>query len=330
MINYLRIIARPILWAGLLLALVSCSNNYVNRDVPLTHFSDSQFKNFTYSESYRVRGMPVYKIGKPYKIKGALYEPKIDYDYLEVGIASWYGPDFHNKKTANGEIFDQNSLSAAHRTLPLPSIVIVTNLENGRSVKVRVNDRGPFAKSRIIDVSKHAAEILDFTAQGTAPVRVQIVEAESRTLAKSLKGKDAILSENKTYGKLPGQGALALPTQVGADFSSIPEPDTQIALAETAQTDLTEADIEGANIEYDYKKKLFIQVGAFSDEKNIDRAVLKLSRLGYPVFVQDVEGKELKRVLLGPLATRDKDKIESLIAKTNEQGFDKAHIYLMP
>lgn len=86
-----------------------------------------------------------YKIGNPYEIAGQWYYPAVDYEYSETGIASWYGPKFHGKKTANGEIFDQYEVSAAHRTLPLPSIVRVTNLENGKSIKVRVNDRGPFA-----------------------------------------------------------------------------------------------------------------------------------------------------------------------------------------
>ena len=89
---------------------------------------------------------PIYKIGTPYKINGKWYYPAVDYDYEEIGIASWYGPGFHGKKTANGEIFDQNKVSAAHRTLPMPSIVRVTNLDNGKVLpKVRVNDRGPFA-----------------------------------------------------------------------------------------------------------------------------------------------------------------------------------------
>ena len=97
----------------------------------------------------------IYKIGTPYKINGKWYYPAVDYDYEEIGIASWYGPGFHRKKTANGEIFDQNKVSAAHRTLPMPSVVRVTNLDNGKVLpEVRINDRGPFAGNRIIDLSK--------------------------------------------------------------------------------------------------------------------------------------------------------------------------------
>lgn len=101
-----------------------------------------------------------YKVGKPYQINGVWYYPSEDYGYDETGVGSWYGPDFHGKPTANGEIFDQNGLTAAHRTLPMPSLVRVTNLENGRSIMVRVNDRGPFAHGRIIDLSRRSAQLL--------------------------------------------------------------------------------------------------------------------------------------------------------------------------
>ena len=101
-----------------------------------------------------VRSKGKYKIGKPYQSKGIWYYPKVDYSYDRTGIASWYGPGFHGKKTANGEIYDQNGLTAAHKTLPMPSLVQVTNLENGRSLRLKVNDRGPFVHGRIIDVSR--------------------------------------------------------------------------------------------------------------------------------------------------------------------------------
>src|SRR5690349_12270675 len=104
--------------------------------------------------------VPPYKLGKPYQIEGAWYYPKVDYDYSETGIASWYGPDFHGKSTANGEIFDQNALTAAHKTLPMPTIVRVTNLENGRSIEVRINDRGPFKNNRVIDLTRRGAQLL--------------------------------------------------------------------------------------------------------------------------------------------------------------------------
>lgn len=124
-----------------------------------------------------------YKIGPPYTIGGRVYRPAVDYGYVETGTASWYGPKFHGKKTANGEIFDMNAVSAAHRTLPMPSLVRVTNLDNGRVLEARVNDRGPFAKERIIDMSRAAARRLGFERQGTARVRVEILAEESRRMA---------------------------------------------------------------------------------------------------------------------------------------------------
>ena len=117
-----------------------------------------------------------YKIGVPYEIFGVWYYPHHDPDYDETGIASWYGPGFHGRTTANGEIYDQEALTAAHPTLPMPVLVRVTNLENGRSQVLRINDRGPFVDGRIIDVSRHAAERLGFRRQGTAWVRVQYLE----------------------------------------------------------------------------------------------------------------------------------------------------------
>jgi rare lipoprotein A len=124
-----------------------------------------------------------YKIGKPYQVDGAWYYPKADYDYDETGIASWYGPGFHGGNTANGEVYDQNALTAAHKTLPMPSLVRVTNLENGRSIVVRINDRGPFVNNRIIDMTQRGAQLLGFDMNGTAKVRVQVLKEESMILA---------------------------------------------------------------------------------------------------------------------------------------------------
>ncbi len=117
----------------------------------------------------------VYKLGEPYRINGRLYVPEYDPTYDRVGIASWYGDAFHGRPTANGEIFDKDRISAAHPTLPLPSRVRVTNLDNGRSIELRVNDRGPFVDDRLIDLSQAAARELGFEEQGLARVRVQFL-----------------------------------------------------------------------------------------------------------------------------------------------------------
>jgi rare lipoprotein A len=112
---------------------------------------------------------------RPYQVGGVWYTPKADPDYDEKGIASWYGEQFHNRTTANGEVFDMDLISAAHKTLPLPSIVEVTDLDTGKKLKVRVNDRGPFVAGRIIDLSKGAAKKLGTYQKGVARVRVRYI-----------------------------------------------------------------------------------------------------------------------------------------------------------
>lgn len=124
-----------------------------------------------------------YKVGNPYTVNGIRYTPAVDYDYDRTGVASWYGPGFHGASTANGERYNQDDMTAAHTTLPLPSLVEVTNLETGRKAIVRVNDRGPFVDDRIIDLSRAAAEELGVTRKGTAKVRVRVLEKESRMYA---------------------------------------------------------------------------------------------------------------------------------------------------
>ena len=139
----------------------------------------------TYEGQYR-SGRPMCKVGTPYRINGVWYYPAVDYNYDETGVASWYGEQFDQKYTANGEIFGLNELTAAHHTLPMPSIVKVTNLDNGRTLQLRINDRGPFARGRIIDVSRRASQLLGFETGGTAPVRVKIMKEESIEVAEWL------------------------------------------------------------------------------------------------------------------------------------------------
>jgi rare lipoprotein A len=116
-----------------------------------------------------------YRVGKAYNINGRTYVPAENPNYRAEGIASWYGPDFHGRLTANGEIYDMHAISAAHTTMPLPSYARVTNLENGRSIIVRVNDRGPYVRDRLIDLSIGTAKALDFYGNGLARVRVEYV-----------------------------------------------------------------------------------------------------------------------------------------------------------
>jgi rare lipoprotein A len=116
---------------------------------------------------------PHFKVGQPYQINGQWYYPRFVTEYEASGIASWYGESYHGRQTANGEIYDMHALTAAHPTLQLPSVVEVVNLENGRSLTLRVNDRGPFVDDRLIDLSFAAARELGFERQGLAQVQVR-------------------------------------------------------------------------------------------------------------------------------------------------------------
>jgi rare lipoprotein A len=140
--------------------------------------------------------LPAQKIGKPYVVNGENYYPSYEANYDKTGTASWYGPGFHGKYTASGEVYDQNDLTAAHPTLPMPSLVRVTNLENGKSAIVRINDRGPFAGNRLIDLSKKSAQTLGI--RSLAQVRVQFLEQETQeyiAMAKAKGGKIIPMSQ---------------------------------------------------------------------------------------------------------------------------------------
>lgn len=162
------------------------SNNDQNFDLKLVGDAPSENYDSIESESYS----GVYKVGQPYEIQGVSYVPEEYDDYEETGTASWYGEDFNGKDTANGEIYNMTTMTAAHPTLPLPSMVRVTNLQNNKTALVRVNDRGPFAKERVIDVSEKAAEVLGFRDQGTTEVKIELLKNETDELLKKLKIKN--------------------------------------------------------------------------------------------------------------------------------------------
>ncbi|MEZ0225036.1 MAG: septal ring lytic transglycosylase RlpA family protein [Alphaproteobacteria bacterium] len=181
-----------------------------------------------------------YKIGNPYRVGSVWYYPHEDFNLVETGIASWYGPDFHGHKTANGEIYDQNEMTAAHRTLQMPSLVRVTNLENGRSVVVRINDRGPYARGRLIDVSKRAAELLGFIGKGTARVRVEVLPKESRDIAEAAKrGTDTsklALANLDKYDTQTTPQAQPVMAAVPAQPVQVASLDSDSSLPESLQT----------------------------------------------------------------------------------------------
>jgi rare lipoprotein A len=169
----LRLLARLAALAACSLALANCSGG----------LSGKLGSKYGVAASARVvepgepvpKGGGVYRVGKPYTVAGKTYVPEEDTSYKAEGLASWYGDDFHGRYTANGEIFDMNSISAAHPTMPLPSYARVTNLRNHRSIVVRVNDRGPYANNRIIDLSVKTAKLLGFYGQGLTKVKVEYV-----------------------------------------------------------------------------------------------------------------------------------------------------------
>jgi rare lipoprotein A len=172
-IGQLSRVARLLALGASSLALANCSSGLSSKVDP----------KYGVSASARVveRGEPVpkgggvYRVGKPYTVAGRVYVPEEDPHYTAVGLASWYGDDFHGRYTANGEIFDMESISAAHPTLPLPSYVRVTNIANKKSIVVRVNDRGPYVGNRVIDLSVKTAKLLGFHGHGVAKVKVEYV-----------------------------------------------------------------------------------------------------------------------------------------------------------
>ena len=158
------------------------------------------------------KGGGVYRIGKPYEVAGRTYVPEENINYSAVGMASWYGDDFHGRYTANGEVFDMNSISAAHPTLPLPSYVRVTNLANNHSIIVRVNDRGPYTGGRLIDLSVKTARLLGFHGQGLARVKVEYVGRAP------LEGSD----DRKLMATLRENSPAVSPIQVAASKAFAP------------------------------------------------------------------------------------------------------------
>jgi len=199
------------------------------------------------------------KLGKPYSVNGRTYVPRDERDYQESGVASWYGPGFAGKRTANGEIFDPNELSAAHRTLPLPSYVEVTNRDNGRSVVVRVNDRGPFARDRIIDLSRRAAQLLGFDARGTAPVLVRRVYPKGAPVASAPDASVSLPRETPLYVQI---GAFADAARAGSLARSL--GDIGPALLQQGPDGLTR-----------------VRLGPFAGQMDAQRALSAVHAAGY-------------------------------------------------
>jgi rare lipoprotein A len=222
--------------------------------------------------------------------------------YVERGVASWYGPGFHKVRTSIGETYDMYGMSAAHKTLPLPAYVRVTNLQNGRSIVVRVNDRGPFVGNRIIDLSYTAASKLDMLRNGTAMVEVRSLDAA------------------------PAPAAAPEAPITAADSAPAAAPLTASPLEATSPA----APVAGSTVvQVAVPAALFIQAGAFSDPKNAERLVEKLRGGGYgTIFVRDNEiaGRRMYRVRIGPVpSVAEYDRIVAALARV---GVHDAHLAL--
>jgi rare lipoprotein A len=257
-----------------------------------------------------------YKIGKPYQVNGIWYVPREQPNYDEVGVASWYGDAFNMRPTASGEIFDMNAVSAAHTTLPLPCIVEVTNLENGRRLKVRVNDRGPFVGQRIIDLSHEAARELGFDRKGLARVRVRYV-GPAPLLGSGAGVRVARTAPapkpQRTVPPAPAGGPYPYGEQ--ATFTAGPAPARPVEVA-PATTMVAETAAGPA-----YR----IQAGAFSEEARARRAAAQLATVGEAV-IEPVQrgGTTLYRVVVpGP---QDELQAYNLRKRVADAGFADATV----
>ncbi|AWK87001.1 septal ring lytic transglycosylase RlpA family protein [Azospirillum thermophilum] len=285
-------------------------------------------------------GLPtsgIYKVGKPYQVNGVWYYPSEDYSYDETGIGSWYGPGFHEKTTANGELYDQNELTAAHKTLPMPSLVRVTNLENGRSIVVRINDRGPFVNGRVIDLSRRGAQLLGYESVGTAKVRVQILAEESRAIAAAARqGTPApILAE--TEGPPPkaaprskvevagasGPVSNGRPASSGVVGAPVPPPSTVPGAVVGGR--FVPAPVV-VDMPVKSQENIFVQVGAFGSAENVARVRARLAAIGQQAVVTPtMAGRQrLDRVRVGPL--QSVDQADSVLNQILQAGLTEAKI----
>ncbi len=268
-----------------------------------------------------------YKIGKAYQVAGVWYYPQEDFNYDETGIASWYGPNFHAKLTANGEVFDQNAVTAAHKTLQMPSVARITNLENGRSIIVRINDRGPFVNGRILDLSRRSAQLLGMEGQGTAKVRVQVLNEESRVLAGKLK-PDTTGNEPKVAQAAPRGSVVAetLPPPPGAHSklatpelaSSAPTQPQRGMTADAVDRELATQEVKTVPV---HATNIYVQAGSFARHDNALRVQARLSAVGKAQVQQaNVQGKPVFRVRLGPLASvEDADRVLDAVVAAGER-----------
>jgi len=300
--------------------------------------------------AHRPPGQPVYRI-EPYQVKGVWYTPRADYSYDETGTASWYGPGFDQQLTADNELYDMNQLSAAHKTLPLPSVVEVTNLQNNRSLRLRVNDRGPFVDGRIIDLSRRAAQLLGFETVGTAPVRVRILREESIQVAEAaMHGETGhtMLAQAAPSSPAPAPRSEPPPlapvaaAQPPPSAPPLPMPAPRPAIASTSPgywpTLITPAHAETLRPPVAPRPavaatpaarrssgRIFVQAGTFAVPENAQRVRARIAALGSVEIVRTAaRGSELYRVRLGPVASEAA--AARLLGKVVDSGYPGARV----
>ncbi|MCC6597430.1 MAG: septal ring lytic transglycosylase RlpA family protein [Alphaproteobacteria bacterium] len=268
-----------------------------------------------------------FKVGSPYRVGGQWYNPTETYDYTQTGIASWYGPGFHGKKTANGETFNMNELTAAHKTLQMPSLVRVTNLENGRSIIVRINDRGPFSRGRVIDMSKKSAELLGFKNKGTAKVRLQVLTEESKAIAmaakegQSTKGYEVAMN-NQGQSQSASQPPAQIMSPAASPVPAVEEADIQTQIPGHVRAGRFYPDpiVQQFSVP---PTSIFVQVGSFSDSANANKLSAKLQSFGSAhVSPALVSGRNFYRVRFGPLGSVQQ--ADSLLTDLVRAGYGDA------
>lgn len=312
--------------------------------VSLTSCAEIELGSHLWKETGGYGHQGNFKVGKPYQIDGKTYVPEERYNHTETGVASWYGPGFHGKSTANGEKYNSGELTAAHRTLQMPSLARVTNLENGRSIVVRINDRGPFSRGRVMDVSERAAELLGFKNKGTARVRIDVLADESRQIASAAKaGRDvrgyevalnSRVTETRSDAPVGAVASEPLPGPAGSATISANEP-ARLPEDEHPPPGWRESGVRGhmtdgvfypdpiVSAQAISPTDLFVQIGAFADSANAQNAEAKLKSLGN-AFVTPVQvnGRTLYRVRIGPVSTVDQADI--LLNRVVDTGFQDA------
>ncbi len=276
---------------------------------------------------------PAYKVGDPYQVDGVWYYPKEQPDYDTTGIASWYGQDYQGKPTADGEIFDRNAVTGAHPTLPMPTNVRVTNLENGRSIVVRINDRGPYVNGRIVDLSEHAAQLLGFHERGLARVRVTflgradlngpgLAPLADETPPEIATAIPAAPVKTVEVGMLaPVTGVSLAPER---PISALPQPVEQHILPELPQA----ADGQVIEMQVPATTVLYVQAGAFLSPTNAAYVASRLSGAGAKVVPGTKDGRPIYRVRVGPFQTVDD--ADAALMQVEALGQNDAQIVVDP